>query len=162
MNIKSYIDLRNDVRVASVSLGYMRVTLFPESELMEAQVGYSVSDSGEPFTGEVEGDWKTSWLVIGYEDLCGGPIFVDLAKPEFPVFTAEHGEGDWSPEMIASSFQGFAQSLEAVKRLSEGREDPVKLELNPVSPAERDRVLCTIAELNKTSTLKFWENWIPS
>ena len=86
-------------------------------------------------------NWKESWFVIGYEDLCGDPIFVDLAKPEFPVFTAAHREGDWSPEMIASSFQGLIEALQEVNRLSEGRENPVKLERNPISAVERERVL---------------------
>ena len=132
MNIQPYLELRNKLLIDSVSFGHTTVTLFMANELKDAQVGYRVSDSGEPFTGEEEGDWKDSWLVIGYEDLCGDPIFVDFATPEFPVFTAAHGEGDWSPEMIASSFQGFTQALQEVKRLSEGRNNPVKLEHNPV------------------------------
>jgi len=160
MDVQRYIELRDHVPVASVSLGYTTVTLFPASELKDAQVGCSVSDLGEPFTGEEEGDWKESWFVIGYEDLCGDPIFVNLAKPEFPVFTAAHGEGGWSPEMIASSFQGFIQALQEVNRLSEGRDNPVKLERNPISAVERGRVLSKIAELSKNASLEFWENWI--
>jgi hypothetical protein len=160
MDVQHYSDLRDDVPIASVSLGHTTVTLFPGPELKDAQVGYSVSDSGEPFSGEEEGDWKQSRLVIGYEDLCGDPIFVDLNIPEFPVFTAAHGEGDWSPEMIASSFQGFIQALQEVNRLSEGRDNPVKLERNPISAFERERVLSRIAELSENASLEFWENWI--
>ena len=160
MNVQPYLELRNNFPIESVSFGYTTVTLFARNELKDAQVGYSVSDSGQPFTGEEEGDWKESWFVIGYEDLCGDPIFVDLADPEFSVFTAAHGEGDWSPEMIASSFQGFTQALQEVKRLSEGRDNPVKLERNPVSAVERERVLSRIADLSKNPSLEFWENWI--
>jgi hypothetical protein len=38
MDVQRYIDLRDDVPVASVSLGYTTVTLFPASELKDAQV----------------------------------------------------------------------------------------------------------------------------
>ena len=50
----------------------------------------------------------------------------------------------------------FARS----NRLSEGRDNPVKLERNPVSPVEREQVLSRIAELSKNESLEFWENWI--
>ncbi len=82
MNAHHYIAIRNRLPIARVSLGYTTVVIFSESELEEAQVGYSESDSGETFRGEKKGDWKKSWLVIGFEDLCGDPIFVDLNVPE--------------------------------------------------------------------------------
>src|SRR5258705_4657860 len=159
MSVRNYIEVRNDLSLEGVSLGYTTVTLFAAAELKDAQVGYSVSDSGVPFTGEQEGNWRDSWFVIGYEDFSGDPLFVDIAKPEFPVFTAGHGEGDWSPTMIASSFQGFVKALEEIKRLSEGRNNPVQLERNPVSAVERERALSRIAELNQNVSLEFWENW---
>lgn len=159
MDFSSYSTLRNKFPLISVSLGYMTVTLFSENELAGGQVGYSLSANGEPFIGE-DGDWKTSWLVIGYEDLCGDPIIVDLANSEFPVFMAAHGEGVWSAEMIASSFRGFVQTLDMVQELSVGRESPVKLEQNPVSEAERDRVLRRIGEFDGNISVEFWKNWI--
>ena len=160
MNVDHYLDLRNEATIESVSLGYTTFALFSAAEVEDAQVGYSVSDSGERFTGDQEGDWKESWLVIGYEDLCGDPIFVDLAKPLLPVFTAAHGQGDWSPVMIASSYEGFIQALQEVKRISLGRENPVKLERNPISAVEREQTLNRIAELNQSASLEFWETWI--
>ena len=160
MNIDHYLDLRNVATIESVSLGYTTVALFSAAEVEDAQVGYSVSDSGERVTGDQEGDWKESWLVIGCEDLCGDPIFVDLAKPLLPVFTAAHGQGDWSPVMIASSWEGFIQALQLVKRVSIGRENPVKLQQNPLSAVEREQTLNRIAQLNRGASLEFWENWL--
>ena len=110
-------------------------------------------------TGDQEGDWKEGWFVIGYEDLGGDPILVDLNAPELPVFTAAHGEGAWSPIMIASSFEGFVKALEEVARLSTGRQNPVQLQRNPVSDIERERVLNRIAEHNPNAELGFWESW---
>ena len=159
MNVQHYINLRNKLPVDSVSFGYTTVTLFADQELRDAQVGYSISDSGESFVGEQAGDWRDSWLVIGYEDLCGDPIFVDLSKSELPVFTAAHGEGDWNTIPIGSSLDGFVQALLEVERLAQGRNNPVQLEHNPLSEVEREQVLSRIAELNPNASLQFWKNW---
>ena len=151
--------MRNEIAFESVSFGYTNVNLFPAEELKDAQVGYSISDSGESLTGNKEGDWREEWLVVGSEDLCGDPIFVDLTKPEFPVFTAAHGEGYWNPILIASSFQGFINALEEIGRVAQGRKNPIELERKPVSASERERALSRIAEFNPEASLEFWENW---
>ena len=159
MNTEQYIEIRRSVPFDEVSFGYQTVKLFPAEELEEAQLGYSVGDSGEDFTGEDAGDWKRGWLVIAYEDLLGGPIFVDLGKPELPVFTAAHGEGEWNPVPIASSLGGFIEALKEVERVAKGRSNPVEAERNPLPASERERVLSRIAELNGGASLEFWESW---
>ena len=159
MNAHHYIAIRNRFPIARVSLGYTTVVIFSESELDEAQVGYSVSDSGETFTGEKKGDWKKSWLVIGSEDLSGDSIFVDLNVPELPVFTAAHGGGQWTPVMISGSFEGFVKALEEIERVSDGRQNPVQLQSNPLLDGERERILRRIAEFNPNASLEFWESW---
>jgi hypothetical protein len=159
MNAHDYIEIRSRLPIAKVTLGYTTVTIFSELELEEAQVGYSVSDSGERFTGVKKGDWKESWLVIGTEDLCGDPIFVDLNMPDLPVFTAAHGQGEWIPVMIAGSFEGFGKALGEIERISDGRQNPVQLQRNPLPVGERERVLSRIAELNPNAELEFWESW---
>ena len=84
------------------------------------------------------GDWRESWLVIGYEDECGDPIFIDAAGPEFAVYTAAHGTGDWVPDPVATSFANFVRALTLVKNLSVGRETPVERETIPISTNERE------------------------
>lgn len=140
MNVEHYIQLRKEIAFESVSFGYTTVNLYPTEELEDAQVGYSVSDSGESFTGEKEGDWRKEWFVIGSEDLCGDPIFVELTKPELPVFTAIHGEGDWNPVLIASSFKAFINALEEIEHVAQGRQNPVELERNQVSESATPHV----------------------
>jgi len=159
MSVQHYLNLKNKLPVESVSLGYKTVTLFAAHELHDAQIGYSISDSGDSFVGEQAGDWKENWLVIGYEELCGDPIFVDLSKSELPVFTAAHGDDDWNPVLIGSSLDGFVQALLKVKRVSQGRTNPVQLEHNPVSEIEREKLLSRIVELNQNASLEFWANW---
>jgi hypothetical protein len=160
MDARKYIELRNETTIEIVSLGYTNVRLFHADALVDAQVGYSVTESGESLTGDKEGDWLPSWFVIGGEDLCGDPLFVDLANPDLPVVTAPHGEGDWHPVTIASSFNGFVAALEEVRVLSEGRENPMKLKNNPILSFQREQTLMAIAEANPNNSLEFWEKWL--
>lgn len=147
MNENLYLELRSAVPFQSVSLGYMRVTLFKPDKLAKVQIGYSVGPEGEKLTGSEKGDWKDTWFVIADEDQCGDPIFVDLASKDLPVYTAVHGEGDWEPELIADSFQGFIQSLEQVRSVSMKRESPTA-------------ALKRIKQINPNTYPRFWEQWL--
>lgn len=153
-------EIRRTVSLETVSFGYRTVTLFRTGELREAQIGYSISESGEDLTGTDEGDWRGSWLIVASEDELGNPIFIDLKAQGLPVLTAAHGKGEWNPELIASSFQGFIAALEEVERVSQSRRNPVELEQNPLPAADLDRVLKRIAEANGNVSLEFWESWL--
>jgi hypothetical protein len=61
--------------------------------------------------------------------------------------------------MIAGSFEGFGKALEEIERISDGRQNPVQLQRNPLPVGERERVLRRIAELNPNAALEFWESW---
>ena len=159
MTTEQYIEVRRAIPLEKVSCGYRTVTLFPESELEDAQIGYSVGEAGEALTGKSDGDWRDHWLVIGDEDVCGDPIFVDLGESDLPVFTAAHGQGRWDPELIASSLHGFVEALAQVDRVSENRRNPVELERHPLSQVEREQVLKQIAKANGKANLEFWESW---
>jgi hypothetical protein len=159
MNIEEYIEVRKAIPLEKVSCGYRTVTLFSAAELAEGQVGYSVGEAGEDFTGESEGDWRANWLVIGDEDVCGDPIFVDLSESDLPVFTAAHGQGRWDPEILASSFAGFVKALAEVDRVSQTRRNSVQLERHPLSKVEREQVLKQIAKVNGKANLEFWDGW---
>ena len=165
MNQKSYLELSNDLPIRSVSLGYKKVTLFNKSELTKAQTGYSIGPSGQTLVGSETGDWKDTWLVIADEDESGDPIFIDLASEDWPVYTAIHGEGSWEPERIADSFRGFVQSLEQMKSLSKGRENPAKLEKKPVTQTpvtqtEANAALQRLRQINPNSSVNFWARWL--
>ena len=74
---KDILDVINSFQFNEVSLGYRTVTLFSSEDLEEAQLGYSVDIDGQSLVGTEEGDWLSSWLVIGNEDETGDPIFID-------------------------------------------------------------------------------------
>ena len=147
----AYRQMRADVPFDSVSLGYTTIDLYSFSALPEAQQGYGVVPKG----GET--DWDAAWMVIGHEDVTGDPIFIDTNDEEFPVYTAGHGMGEWSPELIASSFRHFIDILEQVRRVAHGRETPVALERNPISETERDEILSIILRNNPDVSMDFWE-----
>jgi len=159
VNSEQYIEIRHAIPLEEISFGYRTVRLFPADELEEAQLGYSVGESGEDFTGENAGDWKGNWLVIAHEDSLGEPLFVDLNVQELPVYTAAHGEGAWNPVLVASSLRGFIEALEEVEHVSKGRSNPVEAQRNPLPDSERQRVLSKVAALNGNAPPEFWESW---
>ncbi len=85
----------------------MAFTLDRPEHLAHAQAGYSVDPEGYDITGDGVGDWRPSWIVIGYDGLDRRPLFVDLAEEGLPVFTAEHGQGDWDPEELAPTLDAL-------------------------------------------------------
>ena len=137
-------------------IGYEGVSIWSFSELQERQVGYSVTPDGRSLIGKKAGDWQGNWLVIGNEELCGDPIFIDTAESGFPVYTAVHGEDKWEPVAIAVSLTGLRDALTAIGRAATGRENPVALEENPISAAEREAILNEIGERNPGIDLSFW------
>ena len=143
-----------------VTLGYGTVDLLQPEQLVEAQVGYAVDPAGRSLLGQQDGAWLATWLVVATEDLVGDPIFVDTAAPEWPVYTAAHGEGTWAPELVADSFASFVAALDLIRSLVRNRETPVALERHPISPIERHQVLGEIGRLNPRSSLTFWQTWL--
>jgi hypothetical protein len=141
---------------SEVSFGYSSVSICRISELPKRQVGYSINPAGTTLCGDGDGDWHTTWLVIGDEGECGDPIFIDTAAPGYPVYTAWHGEGRWDPKPIAVSLNGLRQALAAVAKAAEHRENPVALAQNPISVAERRAVLEEIQQHNPGIDLFFW------
>lgn len=139
-----------------VSFGISTIQIAPPDQLRDFQLGYAVEEHGNSLTVDAEGDWKSVWVVIGQDDTRGDPIFIDASEKGFPVYTAMHGEGDWSPTRIASWMEGFRQALEALSKVVQGREHPVALEANPLAAKERDAVLARILEQNPDADLDYW------
>src|SRR5215467_366979 len=87
---------------SEVCFGYTGLKLFSLDELEGSQIGYSISAEGNSFCDGLPGAWKSEWIAIGRDTLCGDPIILNTARPELPVMTAIHGEGSWDPSPIAS------------------------------------------------------------
>ena len=50
-----------------MSFGVGGIRVYRPEELRSMQIGYSVSPSGEPLTGDKSGDWLKSWGAIGHD-----------------------------------------------------------------------------------------------
>ena len=152
MNIpEHYKQLRAAVPFDSVSIGYASIDLSPVAELEAAQRGYSIVPAGQTT------DWRAEWLVIGSEGLCGDPIFIDTSDASFPVYTAAHGMGEWSPQVVASSFRHFIQILERLQVLARGRATPVEMEKHPLPDSEREAFIDSIRRDSADADVSFWE-----
>lgn len=81
------------------------IHIFTRDEFEEGQLGYIVDPDNNSLMGDAEGDWKDSWFVIGYDEDLGDPIFVDVSKNKYPVYTAEHGMGEWEPILLFESVE---------------------------------------------------------
>jgi hypothetical protein len=103
--------------------------------------------------------WQETWLVIGFDEMCGDPIFVDLAKPEYPVYTAMYGTGQWDPSLVAASFEGFVAALKLVHASSRGRHNPVALEKKALSRAERSALRKGLRCIGAHADMDFWLGW---
>jgi hypothetical protein len=140
-----------------VSFGHETIRVFRGPELGPLQVGYSIGPTGESLAGDRDGNWLEKWLVIGYEELCGDPIFIDALAEGFPVYTAMQGEGRWDSKRIAVSLETFGQALSAIGRIAKGRENPVALEGKPITRSEKEETIDVIRRENPGIDLEFWE-----
>jgi hypothetical protein len=147
-----YKRMRAAVAFDSVSIGFASIHLAPLSELEAAQQGYSISPEGD------ETDWRDEWVVIGYEGTCGDPIFIDTDDDDYPVYTAAHGMGEWSPQLIAFTFSHFVQILQRLQALARGRSNPVQLKQNPVTEREGESFIEFIRRDSPDVDFNFWRS----
>jgi hypothetical protein len=85
--------------------------LLSREEFFTGQIGYRIDLEGNPLTGMKEGEWKDNWVVIGYEEGEGDPLFIDLSNEVHPVLTTKHDHGCWKPNILFSSFNDFIEKI---------------------------------------------------
>jgi hypothetical protein len=146
-----YKQLRMAVPFESVSIGYGSIDLTPVEELEAVQQGYGIVPTGS------KTDWRNEWIVIGNEGLCGDPIFIDTSDENYPVYTAGHGMGEWTPQLIASSFSNFVQTLNRLQVLARGRTNPVEIEKKPITDKEREEFFNSIHRDSSAVDVTFWK-----
>jgi hypothetical protein len=145
-----------------IQLGCGGMQFFTPEQLQDGQLGYSINQEGQSLVGNQEGDWRINWVVIGNESCCGDPIFVDTADNKLPVYSAPHGMGEWEPELIATSFDNFIEIIKLLMPISQGREDPVALEKNPLTDEDKENLLSQIMDINNGIDGSFWAVFMES
>ena len=100
--------LIDDIPVMHEAFG---IEFADSARLADMQLGYGMDVTGKDLSGTGEGDWHPAWVAFAYD--YGDPVFVDTREEAkgFPVYTAEHGTGNWEPQEIAGTFAGFTQIL---------------------------------------------------
>jgi hypothetical protein len=142
--------LREGLAIEHVSIGSGGIYLIPVRDLDKAQRGY----------GDVADDtaWQPEWAVIGHEESCRDPLFIDIDDDDYPVYMAEHGTGTWSPQLIAFTFRHFSKILERLHTLSRGRANPAELKRRPISDDERRSFIEFIRRDSSQIDFSFWES----
>ncbi len=147
------------VEPRSVAMGYREVRLFAPEELESAQLGYSCGPNGEDLTGRERGDWRPFWLVFASEDELGDPIFVNLGRSPWPVFTAMHGDGSWTPVMLADSFETFTRAFAAAGALSDRRLEPGRARGNRRTATNSRNSTAVLDEFPAKADADWWLGW---
>lgn len=139
-----------------ISIGYNGFTIFANSQLENEQFGYRVDIEEQSLVGSNNGDWKETWFVIGQDDIVGDAIFVDFSKKSLPVYTAAHGEGDWTPQIISSSLKGFIKTTNYLHNLSQERKTPIAYSQNSLSIGDKIKLFIFIVTKTKRVNIPFW------
>lgn len=128
-------------------------------ELQHAQVSYSYDEEGAVLTGTNEGDWQESWVVIAIDLEMGDPYFIDTAQENFPVYTAVPYDGPWLPEMVASSLEGFLNSL-ILLMSSSNQQDSAKFVPDETAIVDEAILMGLQEQLIKVSGVgEFWQTF---
>lgn len=104
-------DVEIEIKDKDGELENIPLHFFSKDEFNEEQIGYREDEEGNSFVGNNEGDWQESWFVIGYHEDLGDPFFIDVNNKNYPVYTAEHGMGDWEPTLIFTSLEELLKQV---------------------------------------------------
>jgi hypothetical protein len=144
-----YRQLRREFPFDRVSIGGAGISLVPLRVLELAQQDYGVIPDDEWAKRPAE------WLHIGTEEVRGDPVFIDIEDDAFPAYTAAP-DSHWTPKLLASTFGHFAQVLLHLQVLARGRESPLGIQHNPVSPEESERFLEFVRRGSPQADIAFW------
>jgi hypothetical protein len=116
--VHEIIEAIKSKNLKEVFFGSSGFNIADEASIKDLQLGYSVHPDGSDLSGSSEGDWQKSWLVVGTDTEVGDPFFVDTSEPSLPVYTAMHGMGEWSAELVSTSLSSFLEVLAYLNGIS--------------------------------------------
>jgi hypothetical protein len=163
-NLKKYVDkdfslfLNNEkfkefiIEVENITIEFSSIDFFKLNNLKEEQIGYRFNHIGKSLLGTKKGDWKKSWVAIGYDGL-GDPIFIDFENPNLPVFTSEHDNDEWIETYIAISLDNFRIILNDLKKLKQKEKEGI-------SKTEIDLFLEKTKIENKYMDVDYWKMFL--
>ena len=94
---------------------FINIRIFDLDDLENKQIGYSIDSDGNSLVSDEQGSWKSEWIVIGNEVLCGDPIIIDARKFGVPVSLLTHGMGDWTDGInLSESLDKFTNEIKSI------------------------------------------------
>ena len=105
-NLRDYFRLVADSNLR-IPWALEDLVLYSESDIDAGQIGYRWYAKDDGSSNVLDDDWNATWLVLGQLD--GDPIILDQEMGV--VMMAEHGMGEWAPEIVASSVADFVGIL---------------------------------------------------
>ncbi|AGX44771.1 hypothetical protein [Clostridium saccharobutylicum] len=94
---------------------FINIRIFALDDLENKQIGYSIDSDGNSLVSDEQGSWKSEWIVIGNEVLCGDPIIIDATKFGVPVSLLTHGMGDWTDGInLSESLDKFTNEIKSI------------------------------------------------
>jgi len=155
MSLEEVKKLLDEFNLGIVSIGILEIACVNSSNFEHEQLGYRIADDGEDLTGSSEGRWRPSWYVIATEN--ADPYFIDLDSNR--IYYAMHGEGSWTPNLIAENYAQFGAIVNHLKKLALERKNPVELENKPITKSEQD-LFRTFIEEELNLDFGNWELWV--
>ncbi|MCG7562344.1 hypothetical protein [Pseudoalteromonas sp. McH1-42] len=145
--------------VREVFFGSNGFSIADESDIKDFQLGYSVHPDGSALSGPREGDWQSSWIVIGTDTEVGDPFFVDTSDSALPVYTAMHGMGEWNRELVSTSLCSFLEALSYLRGLS--KQDFALIDPDENTITDTSELAVIKKNLNDISGEEYyWRNFI--
>lgn len=94
---------------------FINIRIFALDDLENEQRGYSIDSDGNSLVSDEQGSWKSEWIVIGNEVVCGDPIIIDARKFGVPVSLLTHGMGDWTDGInLSESLDKFTNAIKSI------------------------------------------------
>lgn len=95
-----------EFEIGDEEFGYrIGIIMYGAEQLIEYQNGYSCDpDDGTPFP-----DWPVGYVVIA--DSEADPFCIDINREDSPIYSAEHGTGEWDFDEYRDSFEEFLEML---------------------------------------------------
>jgi hypothetical protein len=144
----TFIEKLNKINFNEVSIGYTTITIYPSDSLEDMQI------TGIDYLSD-------KFIVFGNEDVCGDLLCVDTSNNSLPVYLVPL-DNEIDSECISISFDNFINILHLLRDISIGRENPVKLERNPVPKNIEQNFINYIIMQNPDCEIQYWEELFES
>ncbi|MDG1751887.1 MAG: hypothetical protein P8I03_09545 [Thalassotalea sp.] len=134
-----------------------------EKDFKQAQVGFSIDKNGANISGNSEGTWQRTWVVVAKDTELADPYYVDLNDENLTVYTAIFCEeiNQWQSTIVSSTLSGFIECISLLFNFTEQNQPQFIPDSSSIFDLEKLEIfgiqLATISE-----NTDFWKNFFIS